>query len=300
MSTSSFEELLQTARRALTDGWVDEAKHLYEMACSQQPDSADAHYGLATSAFRLNDILNAAQHFKEVTRLDPWRAAAFVNLGAALTRMGEHGAAAEAIRKGMQLDPKFAGTGYYNLGLVYRAAGEEQRALQAFQEAVRLEPRSADVHFNLGRQLMQQGQFSRAVASLRKALELQPGYEPLAEALAQAEKALFDSRQPSPQPKAEDERRLNPEVDGPTLLEINKSIVAAQQASLDFLTALCEDLVPTVRDLRLTLIANPNSSGIEVDLLADKFAKAMARLVLRHEQLQDVINDALVAGERLV
>jgi tetratricopeptide (TPR) repeat protein len=298
MSTSSFEELLQTARRALADGWVDEARYLYEMARAQQPDSPDAHYGLATAAFLLNDADRAVAHFQEVTRLDPLRAAAHVNLGAALTRLGQHGEAVEAIRKGIQLEPNRA-SGYYNLGLVYRAAGEDERALKALEQATKLDPRMADAHFNLGNLLMRQGQISRAAGSFRKTLELQPLCDKAAQALAQAEAALARPRETPVEANGSADKRLNPELDGPTLAELNRSVIAAQQAACEFLEALSADLAPTVRDLRMTLIASPDTSTMDLMVLGDRLTKMVGRVLAAHEQLQDHISQALAAGDRL-
>ena len=55
---------------------------LYLQALGLRSDAPDVHYGLATVCFLLNDLTSAAYHFKEVTRLDPLRAGAFINLGA--------------------------------------------------------------------------------------------------------------------------------------------------------------------------------------------------------------------------
>ena len=48
-------------------------------------DAADVHYGLATVCFLLNDLSGASYHFREVTRLDPQRAGADINLAQSST-----------------------------------------------------------------------------------------------------------------------------------------------------------------------------------------------------------------------
>src|SRR5260370_1363901 len=85
-------------------------------ALSMKPDSPDVHYGLATVCFLVNDLPSAAYHFKEVTRLDPLRAGAHINLGAVYNRLDQVDEAIQVLRRGIQLDTHRA-EGYYNLGL---------------------------------------------------------------------------------------------------------------------------------------------------------------------------------------
>jgi tetratricopeptide (TPR) repeat protein len=94
-------------------------------------DAPDIHYGLATACFLLNDLDSAAYHFKEVTRLDPLRPGAYINLGAVFNRLEEYHDAVQALRRGIQIDPHRA-EGYYNLGLVYRNLGQAPLAIQAY------------------------------------------------------------------------------------------------------------------------------------------------------------------------
>ena len=238
MITASFEALLRSARRALAEGRLDEARHHYEKARGLRPDSPDAHYGLATAEFLLNDLPSAAFHFREVTRLDPLRAGAYVNLGAALTRLGEHREAVQAIRRGIQLEPRRA-EGYYNLGLVYRAARDQPHAIQAFLEATRIDPSLADAHLNLGNALMEEGQFARAMESYKKRAGGAAGVGSRRAGLAQAEEAvqaLLPSSPTWPSLRRRSSRaRIDAERHAVTLESLHESIKAAQTASIEFL-----------------------------------------------------------------
>src|SRR5439155_5320917 len=82
MVAESVESLCQRAREAIESRDWDLARQFYLQALSLKSDSPDVHHGLATVCFQLKDLPSAAFHFKEVTRLDPLRAVAYINLGA--------------------------------------------------------------------------------------------------------------------------------------------------------------------------------------------------------------------------
>src|SRR6516225_1562825 len=145
MTVESAESLCQRARQAIAQGQIEQARQLYLQALGLRSDAPDIHYGLATVCFQLKDLPGAAYHFKEVTRLDPQRAGAYINLGAIYNLLDQPDDALPALRRAIQLDSHRA-EGYYNLGLVYRRKGQVDLAIQAYREAIRVDPRMADAH----------------------------------------------------------------------------------------------------------------------------------------------------------
>src|SRR5689334_12392018 len=114
MTVESVDSLCQKARHAIAQGQIELSRQLYLQALGLRADVPDVHYGLATACFLLNDFESAAYHFKEVTRLDPLRPGAYINLGAVYNRLEEYTEAVQALRRGIQLDPHRA-EGFYNL-----------------------------------------------------------------------------------------------------------------------------------------------------------------------------------------
>src|SRR4029077_12071435 len=112
MSANKIEALCLKAQQSIAQREWDKAKLYYLQALGLKSDVPDIHYGLATVFFQLRELTSAAHHFREVTRLDPTRAGAFVNLGAVLNLLGEYDDAITTLRKGIQLDPKRV-EGYY-------------------------------------------------------------------------------------------------------------------------------------------------------------------------------------------
>src|SRR5207302_8704245 len=193
MVSESVESLCHKARQAVAQGNHEEARQLYLQALGLKADSPDVHYGLATVCFLLNELPNAAYHFKEVTRLDPLRAGAYINLGAVYNRLDQVDEAIQVLRRGIALDTHRA-EGYYNLGLAYRRKKQIDLAIQAYQEATRLNPRMPDAHLNLANAFLDKGMYVQALTHYKKSLEIRPNCEKAEQGLAQAEAALEASR----------------------------------------------------------------------------------------------------------
>src|SRR5262249_48137973 len=188
MAKENVESLCQKAQQAIAQGDNEKARQFYLQALGLKSDSPDVHYGLATVCFLLNDLPSAAYHFKEVTRLDPLRAGAYINLGAVYNRLNQLDDALPVLRRGIQLDLN-RGEGYYNLGLVYRRKGQTDLAIQAYREATRVNPRMADAHYNLANLYLEKEKFGLAIAHYKQTLELRPNWEKAQNGLAQAEAA---------------------------------------------------------------------------------------------------------------
>ena len=189
MVSESIESLCQKARQAVAQGSYEQARQVYLQALGLRSDAPDVHYGLATVCFLLNDLPSAAYHFKEVTRLDPLRAGAYINLGAVYNRLDQFDDAIPVLRRGIQLDNHRA-EGYYNLGLVHRRKGQIDLAIEAYREATRVNPRMADAHYTLANLYLEREKFALAVAHYRQALELRPNWDKAEHGLTQAEAGL--------------------------------------------------------------------------------------------------------------
>src|SRR6266481_2428895 len=186
MVGESIESLCQKARQAVAQGNYDQARQLYLQARGLRSDAPDVHYGLATVCFLLNDLPSAAYHFKEVTRLDPLRAGAYINLGAVYNRLDQFDDAIPVLRRGIQLDNHRA-EGYYNLGLVHRRKGQIDLAIEAYREATRVNPRMVDAHYNLANLYLEKEKYNLAMSHYRLALQLRPNWDKAQHGLDQAE-----------------------------------------------------------------------------------------------------------------
>ena len=142
MPAESVESLCQRARESMEQRNWEKSRQLYLQALSLRADAPDVHYGLATVCFQMRDLPSAAYHFKEVTRLDPLRAGAYINLGAVQNLLQQYDEAVTVLRRGLQLDSARFGLARERLVAAVRAEGvaldEGFRALHVGRSPSRL------------------------------------------------------------------------------------------------------------------------------------------------------------------
>ncbi|MCI0463999.1 MAG: tetratricopeptide repeat protein [Gemmataceae bacterium] len=308
MAKESVESLSQKAQQALAAGDNEQARRLYLQALSLRSDSPDVHYGLATVCFLLNDMTGAAHHFKEVTRLDPLRASAHINLGAVYNRLGQLDDAIPVLRRGIQIDNSRA-EGYYNLGLAYRRKGQLDLAIQAYREATRVNPRMSDAHFNLANLYMEKEQFNLAVAHYRHALELRPDWDKALRSLAQAEAALAPQdplREPPASPTSsttplslDPSRLVDPQVHGNLLNTLHKATIDSETHGRTVLKVLETEVEPAIKELSSCLLY-PDSTASELDDCVQKFENALASVRSAQRELQQSMERVRTTGEQLL
>src|SRR5262245_18890013 len=195
MGPGKIERLCLKAREAIEARDWEKAKQAYLMALGLRSDSPDIHMGLATVYFQLRELTSAAHHFREVTRLDPLRAGAYINLGAVLNLLQNLDDSVTALRRGIQLDPQRV-EGYYNLGLVYRRKGQFDLSIQAYREAIRLNPRMADAYLNLGNLQADNQPYPQALENYVDALKVRSDWDKALDVVFLAREMLAGSSTP--------------------------------------------------------------------------------------------------------
>ncbi len=294
MSVAKIEKLLLLARQAIAERDWPRAKQAYLQALGLQSDLPDIHYGLATVYFQTRELTSAAHHFREVTRLDPLRAAGFISLGAVLKVLEQYDDAIAALRRGLQLDPQRT-EGYYNLGVIYRLQGKFDLAIQAYREAIKLNPRMADAHLNLGNLCAERQQWRQAVEYYREALKIRPDWEKAADGLAHAEAALAGGKAPTPtaapvvKPEmSRDEkfrdRVIDPERHGQYLVDLRNAAGEVEEIGRQMISILERELEQALKQLSTALLY-PDTPRSQLDACVERFEKAMERLHAVHQLL---------------
>lgn len=296
MVPGKIERLCLKARQAIEARDWEKAKQSYLMALGLRSDAPDIHMGLATVYFQLRELTSAAHHFREVTRLDPLRAGAYINLGAVLNLLQEPEEAIAALRRGIQLDPQRV-EGYYNLGLVYRRKGQFDLAIQAYREALRLNPRMGDAFLNLANLYVEKQQYRMALQHYDEALKLRPGWDKALEGRSHAQEMLSGGPRPvaapepppgpqtrAPRPSIEADKMVDPNVHGDLLMALHNTADEAETLGQRFQQVISEEMEDAIKELSSCLLY-PNGPASELRDCVQRLERALEHMHTAQQNL---------------
>lgn len=193
MSGPAVDQLCHDGRVFLKRQDYTAAVEAFKQAVALDPDSCDAHEGLATCAYVAGDLPTAVAEYLKLTHLQPMESRYLTNLGAIHNRLGEHMKACDFLRKAIQRNKKCAES-YYNLGIAQRKLKQNAMAVSAYKEAIKLSPLMVEAHQNLGNVYVDMGNLQMAVASFKKALEIKPDFDKARVGLEKAEEQLAQAK----------------------------------------------------------------------------------------------------------
>ncbi len=150
-------------------GDADAALEEFQAVLRSDPDNADVHQQLALTLKQQGNLGAAAQAFEKVLTLDPERREAYYNLGTVLRQQ------AAAVRRGnppAPIAPSIEAVLREAAGSLSR--GDRKAARTVLEKAALDAPSSAAVWNLLGFAQGQERDLTAAVASLRRAVELNP------------------------------------------------------------------------------------------------------------------------------
>jgi tetratricopeptide (TPR) repeat protein len=198
-------------------GKVMEAIEQFRMAEKLDPKLADAPFNLGLALERDGKTAAAADAFRQAIALQEDHAGAHHNLGTALRNLGKLDEAVAEYRQAIKLMPDNAET-HCNLGHVLFLQGRLDEAAEHYSRAIALQPDYPDAEAGLGSVLAAQDQLDKAANHFRKAIKSKPDaltYYNLAQVLEQQgefDKALKTMKQAQDQLPPDDPQRLRPAV----------------------------------------------------------------------------------------
>jgi cytochrome c-type biogenesis protein CcmH/NrfG len=292
MEPGKIERLCLKAKQAIENRDWEKAKQAYLMALGLRSDSPDIHMGLATVYFQLRELTSAAHHFREVTRLDPLRAGAYINLGAVLNLLQEYDEAVSALQRGIKLDPQRV-EGYYNLGLVYRRKGQFDLSIQAYREALRLNPRMADAQLNLANIYVEKQQYRQAIQNYDEALKLRPNWEKALDGRAHAQALLSGDRPATAETVAAsagksiipEDRMIDPNLHSNLLTALYTGAEAAEALGRNFQKVLSDEMDVAIKELSSCLLY-ADAPTSELNACVDRFAEALDHVLEAQKKLE--------------
>lgn len=131
------------------------------------------HSNRGAEALQAGFVEVSVRWLETAVRIDPQLANAWVNLGVALRRQGQHQAAEEAYRKAIAIDPRTY-SAYQNLASLLRIQGRHQEA-RAYEEILATSPsRNPFTYLTLGDVSLLNGRVDEAEKLYRRAVRLNP------------------------------------------------------------------------------------------------------------------------------
>ena len=179
LQRKTTDRLEQAADRLYKTGQYQEAAAAYREMLAIAPESAAAHAGLGRSLFRVRSYQGAWDALARATALDPAvsRDGAVHHLmGQAAQALGRTEQAAEHYERALQLDPRNAPV-LDRLAMVRFGQRQYAAALDLYGRLLEIDPAAAQTHANLGATLYYLGRLDEAIASLERAVSLDPSLD---------------------------------------------------------------------------------------------------------------------------
>jgi Tfp pilus assembly protein PilF/peroxiredoxin len=160
-------------------GYFDPAAAAFRLALGDDPESAEAYYGLGSVHLKQQNAGAAREAFQRAVKLranypdtlpNSWN-----NLGILAARQGQPAEALEDFQEALRINPHHL-IALENLGNVYRQEGRWQEARRALERALAVNPQDAEANYSLGMVYAALDDAAQAHAYLAKALEVRPDY----------------------------------------------------------------------------------------------------------------------------
>jgi len=158
-------------------GKGSEAAEHYREVLRINPNSSGGHFNLANYYSSTGRKDEALRHYREAIRINPRYTNAYNNLGLLMVSERRAEEAIPYYRSAIELDPSNAGI-RYNYGIALAAAGRLPEAVEQFNSALVGRPDYPEAHNYLGMALMMQGNREEAIRHFRQALWLKPDFAP--------------------------------------------------------------------------------------------------------------------------
>jgi len=160
-------------------GYLEQAEASFRLARRDDPESAEALYGLGSVYLKLEKGAEARESFERAIKLrasyPDTLANAWNNLGLLATREGHTAEAIPYFQEALKLNPDHL-IALENLGNAYRQQKNWDEARKLLERAVAVGPEDAEANYSLGMVFAQLNDTDRAYEYLQRALKSRPGY----------------------------------------------------------------------------------------------------------------------------
>ena len=160
-------------------GYVEQAESFFQQAVKDDPESAEAYYGLGSSYLHQQKNKEARDCFERALKLHASYQGtppnAWNNLGILAAREGNVDQAIDYFQHALQIDPSHI-IALDNLGSAYRQKRDWLAAQRVLERALALNPEDPEANYSLGMVYAQQNDTQHAYEYLQRAIAARPAY----------------------------------------------------------------------------------------------------------------------------
>ncbi len=168
----SSEEYDERAHQLYNEGQYDEALAVLREGLALYPNAVELHVGVGYARLAREEYAWARKSFEEALVLDPEHEDALAGLGETLLKFGQHAAALKSFRRILELGYRDDVELMLQVGRALFREGVIDDARDFFDIAVQQVPDSAEAVACVGYAQHRLGEDEKAVATLRRALQL--------------------------------------------------------------------------------------------------------------------------------
>jgi len=151
-----------------------EAAEQLEKEAEMQPDSDKVWFQLGKAHSLAGDDDKAIAAFEKSAAIDPTKSDPYMELAAIYEKRKDKAKSEEMYQKVIAVDPGNAATVFYNLGVHAWNENKDKEAAQAFKKSIEIDPKYAPAHKELARVLTRLQDFPGAVQHYQEYLKLSP------------------------------------------------------------------------------------------------------------------------------
>ncbi len=158
---------IEKAKELHNEGQYEQAIKCYQEILTKQPNSDEAHFGLALASSQMNDLESALKHVKEAVKLIPNSDRYQQFKGQMLLANQQFDDALKAFKKSLQDNPNLYFS-YLAVGDIYAIKNEPQKAKENYHLALKVHQDGIPAIIKLSRLLIIEGDYDGAEELLLK------------------------------------------------------------------------------------------------------------------------------------
>ena len=159
------------------EGKGDEAIAAYEGILAKAPGVPLVHYNLGTAYKKKGEPAKAEAAMRRSVELDPRFVEGWIGLATLLAEGGKRDEAIKVVQQGIAANEQ-SGLLQYALGVLAEGSGDAATAKKAFLEAERLDPQNVETQYHLATVALNQNDKAGAIARLEKFVAAAPAGTP--------------------------------------------------------------------------------------------------------------------------